>query len=99
MAKWMLDLKLEILQNLYICRNSSLNDMTSSRFESMMKQNFQTSELKKLGYDVNKVQKVYQSAIASETQVLGKDGKVIILYLCFDFTFIYDDFNFTKFQT
>ena len=58
----------------YYVENSSLNDMTSSRFESMMKQNFQTSELKKLGYDVNKVQKVYQSAIASETQVLGKDG-------------------------
>ncbi len=30
----------------YYVENSSLNDMTSSRFESMMKQNFQTSELK-----------------------------------------------------
>lgn len=28
----------------YYVENSSLNDMTSSRFESMMKQNFQTSE-------------------------------------------------------
>ena len=64
----------------YYVENSSLNDMTSSRFESMMKQNFQTSELKKLGYDVNKVQKVYQSAIASETQVLGKDGKSNYFY-------------------
>ncbi len=64
----------------YYVENSSLNDMTSSRFERMMKQNFQTSELKKLGYDVNKVQKVYQSAIASETQVLGKDGKSNYFY-------------------
>lgn len=64
----------------YYVENLSLNDMTSSRFESMMKQNFQTSELKKLGYDVNKVQKVYQSAIASETQVLGKDGKSNYFY-------------------
>lgn len=64
----------------YYVENSSLNDMTSSRFENMMKQNFQTSELKKLGYDVNKVQKVYQSAIASETQVLGKDGKSNYFY-------------------
>lgn len=39
---------------IYYVENSSLNDMTSSRFESIMKQNYQTNELEKLGYDAGR---------------------------------------------
>lgn len=65
---------------IYYVENSSLNDMTSSRFESIMKQNYQTNELEKLGYDAGKVDRVYQSAIVSNTQVLGTDGKSNYFY-------------------
>ena len=58
----------------YYVKNSSLTDMTESRFTEFMKQNYQTNELTRLNYNANKINAIYQSEITSETKVLGTDG-------------------------
>lgn len=58
----------------YYVNNSSLNDATSSRFEAVLQQQYQASELAKLSYDASKVQAIYQTPVTYDTTVLGTDG-------------------------
>ena len=43
----------------YYVNNSSLNDANSSRFKTLLQQQYQASELAKLKYDAGKVQAIY----------------------------------------
>jgi len=58
----------------YYVNNSSLNDANSSRFKTLLQQQYQASELAKLKYDAGKVQAIYQTEVISDTTVLGTDG-------------------------
>lgn len=58
----------------YYVKNSSLTDMRSERFSDFLKQNYQQSELKRLHYNVERINAIYQADIASTTEVLGTDG-------------------------
>ena len=51
-----------------------LNDANSSRFKTLLQQQYQASELAKLKYDAGKVQAIYQTEVISDTTVLGTDG-------------------------
>lgn len=58
----------------YYVKNSSLNDVTASRFEGLMSQQYQEKELSLLTDDVAKIQEIFHTPITSETTVLGTDG-------------------------
>ena len=47
----------------YYVNNSSLNDANSSRFKTLLQQQYQASELAKLKYDAGKVQAIYQTEV------------------------------------
>ena len=74
----------------YYVNNSSLNDANSSRFKTLLQQQYQASELAKLKYDAGKVQAIYQTEVISDTTVLGTDGMnnyfytyvmIVVLYM------------------
>lgn len=58
----------------YYVKNSSLTDSTSDRFSVLLQQQYQISECKKLGYDANQIQQIYQTSVNGEMEVLGTDG-------------------------
>jgi len=58
----------------YYVKNSSLMDMTNERISALLQQQYQVSELKKLNYDVQKINAIYHVTITSDTAVLGTDG-------------------------
>lgn len=60
---------------MYYVNNSSLYDSNADRFETYMKQQYQTKELSALHYDMNKIQQIYNAPVTSDTLVLGTDGQ------------------------
>lgn len=58
----------------YYVKNSSLMDMTSDRFASLLQAQYQMSECAKLGYDADMIQQIYQTPVNGEMTVLGTDG-------------------------
>lgn len=75
---------------MYYVNNSSLNDANADRFETYMKQQYQTKELSALHYDMNKIQQIYNAPVTSDTLVLGTDGQnnyyytyilILVLYM------------------
>lgn len=64
----------------YYVKNSSLMDMTSDRFSEFLKQNYQLSELKRLNYNVERINEIYQEEVLSDIQVLGTDGSSNYFY-------------------
>lgn len=64
----------EPLNFTYYVKNSSLMDETAMRFQNLLQQQYQWSELGKLAYDAAKVTEIYQAPATFETSVLGTDG-------------------------
>lgn len=64
----------EPLNFVYYVKNSSLSDQTADRFQTVLQQQYQLSELDKLEYDAGKVAAIYHAPAAYETSVLGTDG-------------------------
>ncbi len=64
----------------YYVKNSSLTDMTSDRFESLLQTQYQMSECAKLGYDAAMIQQIYQTPVSGEITVLGTDGSSNYFY-------------------
>ena len=58
----------------YCVKNSSLTDMTDTHFRDVLKKNYEQTELKRLNYNVERIEAIYQADIISDTEVLGTDG-------------------------
>lgn len=62
------------LEFVYYVKNSSLNDETAMRFQSVLQKVYQLNELNHLNYDASKIDQIYQTPAVFETNVLGTDG-------------------------
>ena len=78
------------LQFVYYVKNSSFNDHTALRFQSVLQNQYQSKALESLNYDVQKVNEIITTPVVFETNVLGTDGMnkyfytyvfIIILYM------------------
>lgn len=65
---------------IYFVKNSSMSDMTSTRIEQLMQQQYQFTQLAQLNYDVAQINAIYHTPIQSETTVLGTDGSSNYFY-------------------
>lgn len=64
----------------YYVKNSSLMDTVQSRFEEVLKTNFQNEMLKDKGYDPVQIRTILQQSITSNIVVLGTDGSSNYFY-------------------
>lgn len=58
----------------YYVNNSSITDANINTFESILSTQYQATQLRKIGYNVNEIKKIYSMPIKSNTKVLGTDG-------------------------